>query len=307
MTEHKTLAEVLRAAATRRVAGSVDLPISGLRHDSREVLPGDLFFAMPGAKTDGNRHAKQALDNGAVAIVSELEPPPPPAVMKGTWVQVNDVAEAMASISDSFYDHPSGAMAVVGVTGTNGKTTTTYLLESIVNAAGGRPAVAGTIENRLNGTRLEKSINTTPISLTLTKLLAKFREGGATHGLLVVSSHALALKRVENVDFDACIFLNLTRDHLDFHKTVDAYFDAKARLFDLLARADNKKSPKVAALFVTRHLLVKAWIGGDTVQTDGSGDGSQRENRESGLNGATFEYLRGRRMTPGCGCRTAQR
>lgn len=264
-----TLAELLRAAAARRVAGSMEVNISGLRHDSREILAGDLFFAMPGAKTDGNRHAKQALDNGAVAIVSELEPPPPPAVMKGTWVQVKNIAEAMAGMSDAFYGHPSGAMTMVGVTGTNGKTTTTYLLESIVKAAGGRPAVAGTIENRLNCVRLEKSINTTPISLTLTKLLAKFREGGATHGLLEVSSHSLELKRVENVEFDACIFLNLTRDHLDFHKTVDAYFDAKARFFDLLARADNKKSPKVAALNFDdprAHLLVKRAVDCEVIR-----------------------------------------
>jgi UDP-N-acetylmuramoyl-L-alanyl-D-glutamate--2,6-diaminopimelate ligase len=255
-----TLAELLRGASARRVAGPVDVAIAGLRHDSREVLAGDLFFAMPGAKTDGNRHVKQALENGAAAVVSELEPPPPPAVMKGTWIQVEDVADAMASISDLYYGHPSGAMTVVGVTGTNGKTTTTYLLESIVKAAGGRPAVAGTIENRLNGERLEKSINTTPISLTMTKLFDAFRAGKATHALLEISSHALALKRVENIDFDAGIFLNLTRDHLDFHKTVDAYFDAKARLFDLLARADNKKSPKVAALNFDdpkAHLLVK--------------------------------------------------
>ncbi len=289
-----TLAELLRAAATRRVAGSVDLPISGLRHDSREIAAGDLFFAMPGAKTDGNRHAKQALEHGAVAVVSELEPPPPPAVMKGTWVQVEDIAEAMAGISDAFYGHPSGAMTMVGVTGTNGKTTTTYLLESIVNAAGGRPAVAGTIENRLNGARLEKSINTTPISLTLTKLLAKFREGGATHGLLEVSSHALALKRVEAVDFDAAIFLNLTRDHLDFHKTVDAYFDAKARLFDLLARADNKKEPKVAALNFDdprAHLLVKKAVDCEVIRfglTDAATD-LKGKIRKADLNGTEFE------------------
>ncbi len=288
-----SLAELLRAAAAKRVAGSVELPISGLRHDSREVVPGDLFFAMPGAKTDGNRHARQAFENGAVAVISELEPPPPPAVMKGTWVQVENIAEAMSGISDLFYGHPSGAMTMVGVTGTNGKTTTTYLLESIVKAAGGRPAVAGTIENRLNGERLEKSINTTPISLTLTKLLARFRDGGATHGLLEVSSHALALKRVENVDFDACIFLNLTRDHLDFHKTVDAYFDAKARLFDLLARADNKKSPKVAALNfddARAHLLVKKAVGCEVVRfglTEAATD-LKAAIRKADLNGTEF-------------------
>ncbi len=289
-----TLAELLRTASTRRVAGSVEVNISGLRHDSREIHAGDLFFAMPGSKTDGNRHAKQALENGAVAVVSELEPPPPPAVMKGTWVQVEDIAEAMARISDSFYGHPSGAMTMVGVTGTNGKTTTTYFLESIVKAAGGRPAVAGTIENRLNGIRIEKSVNTTPISLTLTKLLAKFRDGGATHGLLEVSSHALALKRVESVDFDACIFLNLTRDHLDFHKTEEAYFDAKARLFELLARADNKKSPKVAALNfddARAHLLVKKAVDCEIMRfglTDAATD-LKGKIRKADLNGTTFE------------------
>ncbi|MDD5302082.1 MAG: UDP-N-acetylmuramoyl-L-alanyl-D-glutamate--2,6-diaminopimelate ligase [Elusimicrobia bacterium] len=296
-----TLAELLRAAAARRVAGSVDVQIAGLRHDSREVVAGDLFFAMPGAKTDGNRHAKEALDNGAVAVVSELEPPPPPAVMRGTWVQVSDVAGAMAGISDEFYGHPSGAMTMVGVTGTNGKTTTTYLLESIVKAAGGRPAVAGTIESRLNGERIGKSVNTTPISLTLTKLLARFRDGGATHGLLEVSSHALALKRVENIDFNAAIFLNLTRDHLDFHKTVDAYFDAKARLFDLLARADNKKSPKVAALNFDdprAHLLVKKAVDCEIIRfglTDAATD-LKGNIVKADLNGTAFEVtFRGKR------------
>ncbi len=296
-----TLAELLRAAAPKRIAGSVELPISGLRHDSREVLAGDLFFAMPGAKTDGNRHAKQAFEHGAVAVVSELEPPPPPAVMKGTWVQVPDIAEAMAGISDAFYGHPSGAMTMVGVTGTNGKTTTTYLLESIVKAAGGRAGVAGTIENRLNGERLEKSVNTTPISLTLTKLLARFREGGATHGLLEVSSHALALKRVENVEFDAGIFLNLTRDHLDFHKTTDAYFEAKARLFDLLSRADSKKKPRVAALNFDdpkAHLLVKRAIDCEIIrfgQTEAATD-LRGKIVKTDLNGTNLEItFRGRR------------
>ncbi|PIR15523.1 MAG: UDP-N-acetylmuramoyl-L-alanyl-D-glutamate--2,6-diaminopimelate ligase, partial [Elusimicrobia bacterium CG11_big_fil_rev_8_21_14_0_20_64_6] len=288
-----TLAELLRAAPARRVAGSVDVQIDGLRHDSREVVPGDLFFAMPGAKTDGNRHAKQALDNGAVVIVSELEPPPPPAVMRGTWVQVEDIAESMSAVSDLFYGHPSGSMTMVGVTGTNGKTTTTYLMEAIVSASGGRPAVAGTIENRMNGRRIEKSVNTTHISLALTKLLAKCRDEGATHGLLEVSSHALALNRVEAVDFDAAIFLNLTRDHLDFHKTVDAYFNAKARLIDLLARADNQKSPKIAALNFDdprAHLLTKKAVGCEVIKfglTDAATD-LRGKITKADLNGTEF-------------------
>ena len=289
-----TLAELLRAASPRRIAGPVDIPISGLRHDSRAVVAGDLFFAMPGTKTDGNRHIKQALDNGAAAIFSELEPPPPPAVITGTWIQVADISEAMAGVSDIFFGHPSGALTVVGVTGTNGKTTTTYMLESIVAAAGGTPAVSGTIENRLNGKRLEKSINTTPISLSLTKLMAQFRDGAASHALLEVSSHALALKRVEAIDFDACIFLNLTSDHLDFHKTTEAYFDAKARLFDLLARVDNRKRPKVAALNFDdpkAHLLVKRAIGCEIIRFGLSQAAADLRAtiHKSDLNGTAFE------------------
>ena len=149
-----TLAELLRAAPPVRVAGPVDVLIKGLSHDSREVAAGDLFFAMPGAKTDGNRHSRQALDNGAIAVISELEPPPPPAIVRGTWIQVTDAAETMSRVAAEFFAHPSAAMTVVGVTGTNGKTTTTYLLESIVAAAGVTPAGAGTIENRLGGKRL---------------------------------------------------------------------------------------------------------------------------------------------------------
>jgi UDP-N-acetylmuramoyl-L-alanyl-D-glutamate--2,6-diaminopimelate ligase len=262
------LAELLRACPPRRTAGRVDAPVTGLQHDSRAISPGDLFFAMPGSKTDGNRHAREALSRGAIAVVSELEPPPPPAALPGAWIQVADAAEAMARYADAFFGHPSGALTVVGVTGTNGKTTTTYLLESVVAAAGGLAGVAGTIDYRLAGERLAKAVNTTPISLELTRLLARFRDGGATHALLEASSHALALKRVEAVDFDAGIFLNLTRDHLDFHKTVEDYFEAKSHLFDLLARPGNRKKPKVAALNYDdprAHYLKKRAVGCDVV------------------------------------------
>lgn len=263
-----TLAELLRACPARRAVGRVDVPVTGLKHDSREVVPGDLFFALPGSKTDGNRHVRDAFAAGAVAVVSELEPPPPPSIVPGTWIQAEDAAKAMGLISDAFFGHPSGAMTVVGVTGTNGKTTTTYFLESVVAAAGGTAGVAGTIDYRLAGETLAKAVNTTPISLELTRLLARFRDGGATHALMEVSSHALAQQRVETVDFDAAIFLNLTRDHLDYHKTVEAYFEAKARLIDLLARAGNAKSPKVAALNYDdplAHHLKKRAVGCDAV------------------------------------------
>ena len=264
-----TLAELLRAAPPLRASGSVDIPISDLRHDSRDVLPGDLFFALPGAKTDGNRHVRQALAQGAAAVVSELEPPPPPATMPGTWVQVESVALTMARLSDAFFKHPSGALKVIGVTGTNGKTTTTYLMESAVAACGGTPGVAGTIDCRLAGARLLKAVNTTPISLELARLMARFRDGGASHALLEVSSHGLALSRVEAVDFDAAVFLNIARDHLDFHKTPEEYFEAKARLFDLLARPDNRKPRKVAVLNADdprAHSLERRAIGCEIVR-----------------------------------------
>ena len=305
-----TLAELLRACPPRRTTGRLNIPVTGLRHDSREVRPGDLFFALPGSKTDGNRHAREALDRGAVAVVSELEPPPPPATLPGAWIQVADAAEAMGRYADVFFRHPSGAMTVVGVTGTNGKTTTTYLLEAVVEAAGGKAGVSGTIEYRLAGERVAKAVNTTPISLELARLLARFRDGGATHALMEVSSHALALKRVETVDFDACIFLNLMRDHLDFHETTEAYFEAKGHLFDLLARAENRKRIKVAALNYDdplAHHLKKRAVGCDVVSfglTEAATD-LRGKVLSSDLNGSRFaldwrgKHLEGSVRLPG--------
>jgi UDP-N-acetylmuramoyl-L-alanyl-D-glutamate--2,6-diaminopimelate ligase len=242
------LRELAAAARPRRLAGNPEIEISGLRHDSRLVQKGDLFFALPGAKTDGNRHIKAACEQGAAAVVSELEPPPPPAVVPAAWLQVDDAAAAMGAMADRFFGHPSGAMTVFGVTGTNGKTTTTYFLESIVSAAGGTPGVVGTVDYRLGGRVVSKAPNTTPISLELQRLLASFRDGGATHACMEVSSHALSLKRVEEVDFDAAIFTNLTQDHLDFHHTMDEYLKAKVHLFELLSKTNSAKKKRVAAV-----------------------------------------------------------
>ena len=297
-----TLAELLRAGAGGPARGPVDVPVRGLRHDSRHVEPGDLFFALPGSKTDGNRHAREALEKGAVAVVSELEAPPPPAVVSGTWVRVPDVAETMARMSDLFFGRPSAGMTVVGVTGTNGKTTTTYMLEAAAAACGGTVGVIGTVETRLAGERLAKAVNTTPISLELNRTLAAMRDGGASHVMMEVSSHALSLKRVETVDFDAAVFLNLTRDHLDFHKTPEAYFEAKVRLFDLLARADNVKKVKVAALNAddpkSHHLRKKA-VGCDVVEF-GFGEAAKDLRAKvlsSDLDGSRIEWAwRGKRL-----------
>jgi UDP-N-acetylmuramoyl-L-alanyl-D-glutamate--2,6-diaminopimelate ligase len=242
------LGALLAAAGAHKLAGDPAVEITDITHDSRRVKKGSLFFALQGAKTDGNRHVKAAREAGAAAVVSELAPPPPPSSAGLAWAQVTDAALAMGLISDAFFGRPSSALTVIGVTGTNGKTTTTYFLESIIAACGGRPGVLGTVDYRLGGKSLEQAPNTTPISLELQRLLARFKEGGATHVAMEVSSHALSLKRVEEVDFDAAIFTNLSRDHLDFHKDMEEYFEAKARLFDLLERASNTKKRRVAAL-----------------------------------------------------------
>ena len=242
------LRELVGAIAPLRVTGDAETEVAGLRHDSRAVRPGDLFFALPGAATNGNRFIKAACERGTRVIVSELEAPPPPAVLPAAWVQVDDAVEAMGRLADRFFGHPSGALTVIGVTGTNGKTTTTYFLEAIVAASGGKPGVVGTVDYRLEGKVLSKAPNTTPVSLELQRLLAAFRDGGATHACMEVSSHALALKRVEQVDFDAAVFTNLASDHLDFHKTADEYLAAKMRLFELLNKASTSKRRRVAAI-----------------------------------------------------------
>lgn len=227
---------------------SAALDILGMSQDSRQIKPGFLFFALQGSKTDGNRHIKEAIERGAVAVVSELKTPPAPVSLSAVWIEVSDIVSAMGAMADLFYGHPSGGLTVFGVTGTNGKTTTTYFLESIIAACGGRAGVAGTVNYRLAGKTIEDSVNTTPISLHIQRLLAQFRQGGATHAAMEVSSHALALKRVDEIDFDAAIFTNLSRDHLDFHKTRGEYFEAKARLFDLLCRASSSKKNRVAVI-----------------------------------------------------------
>lgn len=238
----------LLAGLSARMSGGSEADIQGISHDSREIREGYLFFALAGAKTDGHRHIKDALKNGAAAIVSELEAPPPPISIPIPWVHTGDIVETMGRLSDRFYGHPSENLCVIGVTGTNGKTTTTYFLESLFKAAGHAAAVAGTINYRLRGKPLEEAVNTTPVAPHIQRLLAAFRDGGATHVAMEVSSHALSLRRVDEIDFDAAVFTNLRRDHLDFHGNREEYFKAKQRLFELLGKIASSKRTRVAAI-----------------------------------------------------------
>ena len=204
------------------------LEIRGLEYDSRRVQAGYLFFAFPGSRADGRQFAEDALRRGAVAIASESEAPAP---LANRWVQVEHGRQALSLAARNFYAKPDEQIGLTGITGTNGKTTTSYLIDSVLRAAGNITAMIGTIEYHLAG-KVLKAVNTTPESLDLVRLFAELREAGGTFATMEVSSHALALHRVYGLRFHTAVFTNLTRDHLDFHGTMENYFAAKQMLFE---------------------------------------------------------------------------
>src|SRR3954464_7436565 len=199
--------------------------VTDLAYDARAVGPGSLFFCVPGAHVDGHDFAAEAVAAGAVGLVVEraLDAEVPQLV-------VTDVRAAMAPAADAFFGHPSEQLQVVGVTGTNGKTTTTFLLFAILAAAGRRPGLIGTIEARVGGERRGVK-RTTPEAIDLQRLFREMLDSGDRSVAMEASSHASALHRLDRVRFGALVFTNLTQDHLDFHGTMDQYFEAKRRLF----------------------------------------------------------------------------
>lgn len=212
-----------------RANASDDPTIRGLRYDSRHVSPGDLFVALRGANSDGHDYLERAIAAGAAALV--VEEAPSEAIRGALPVAVvPDSRRALAPIATRFYGHPASEMTLVGVTGTNGKTSTTYLVESILTQASQRVGLVGTVEIRYAGTR-EVAVNTTPESLDLQRTLRAMRTEQVDAAVMEVSSHGLELGRVQGCAFKVAAFTNLSQDHLDFHESMDAYFDAKARLF----------------------------------------------------------------------------
>ncbi|MGI8988533.1 MAG: UDP-N-acetylmuramoyl-L-alanyl-D-glutamate--2,6-diaminopimelate ligase [Bryobacteraceae bacterium] len=194
--------------------------VAGLEYDSRKVENGYLFFAFSGAKADGREFAAKALERGAASVVSE----------RGPGIEVEHGRQALAVAARNFYKGIDERICLTGITGTNGKTTTSYLIDSILRAAGKKTALIGTIEYHL-GDRVLPAVNTTPESLDLYRLLDELERIGGTHATMEVSSHALALGRVYGMHFHTAVFTNLTRDHLDFHHTMQDYFAAKQMLF----------------------------------------------------------------------------
>lgn len=225
-----------------------DGAVSAIAYDSRRVTAGAIFVALRGLKTDGVAFAEQAVARGAGVIVAET---PRPDNIRAPWLVVRDARLALALLADRFYDHPSGRMPVVGVTGTNGKTTTAYLLCAILDAADLKAGMLGTVAYRVGGEDREAS-RTTPEAPDVQQLLSEMLELGCRSAVMEVSSHALSLKRVDGMHFAAAVFSNLTRDHLDFHEDMEAYFAAKRRLFELLPRdapgVINLDDPRGASL-----------------------------------------------------------
>jgi UDP-N-acetylmuramoyl-L-alanyl-D-glutamate--2,6-diaminopimelate ligase len=225
-----------------------DRPVAAIAYDSRRVIAGSVFVALKGLRADGGAFAEQAAQRGAIAVVSESAAPQGLGV---PWLTVSDARLALALLADRFFDHPSRRMPVIGVTGTNGKTTTSYLLASILDAAGLRAGMLGTVAYRIGGEDREAS-RTTPEAPDVQQLLNEMLQQGCRSAVMEVSSHALSLKRVDGMRFAAGVFSNLTRDHLDFHADMEAYFAAKRRLFEMLP-ADapaviNMDDPRGASL-----------------------------------------------------------
>jgi UDP-N-acetylmuramoyl-L-alanyl-D-glutamate--2,6-diaminopimelate ligase len=204
-------------------------PITGVDYDSRRVRPGNVFVAMKGESSDGNRFIDTAIAAGAVAVVTDSATEAPRAGV--AWAQVPHGRRALARLSANFYKRPAERIANTGITGTNGKSTTAFLIESILQAAGRKTALVGTIEYHVAG-KVLPAPHTTPESLELNQLLAEGLGLGVTESVMEVSSHALEQQRVFGVPFDVAVFTNLTRDHLDYHGTMEEYFRAKQVLFE---------------------------------------------------------------------------
>jgi len=221
-----TFLELLHGAEILSQTGNPS--ITGLEYDSRRVQGGDVFVAMRGESSDGNRFIDRAIAAGAVAIVTDSAAEKPRAEI--AWAQVPHGRRALARLGANFYKRPAERLAITGVTGTNGKSTTAFLLEAILAAAGRKSALIGTIEYHV-ASRVLPAPHTTPEPLDLNRLLAEALGHGATEAVMEVSSHALAQQRVYGIPFDVAVFTNLTRDHLDYHHTMEEYFASKQILF----------------------------------------------------------------------------
>ena len=227
-----TLGKLLENVDVEEVIGGGKVKVSGLTFNSKEVAAGNIFICVSGFKTDGHKFAADAVEAGAVAVVAEKELPD----LEVPVVMVKDTRLATAQLAAAFYDYPFKRFKLIGVTGTNGKTTSTYLIKSILESQGKTVGLIGTNQNII-GNEVIPAKHTTPDSIELMQLFKKMADFGADYVVMEVSSHSLALERVAACEFDIAAFTNITQDHLDFHKTMESYTEAKAKLFKMCRAA----------------------------------------------------------------------
>jgi UDP-N-acetylmuramoyl-L-alanyl-D-glutamate--2,6-diaminopimelate ligase len=222
----------------RQVIGTLDRNVESIAYDSRRVQRNSLFVALRGEKTDGHQFLEQAIERGASVIVTEQAEKHP----RATCLVVDDTRSAMADLAAAFHGFPATRLKMAAVTGTNGKTTTTFLIKHICEKAGLHCGLIGTVRYEI-GQRVLPATRTTPESLDLQELLAQIAHAGCKAAAMEVSSHALALERTRGLEWDVAVFTNLTQDHLDFHGSMENYFEAKAKLFTQLAQQQKKQKP----------------------------------------------------------------
>ncbi len=224
------LAEIIKTVNPLAVEGPLDHEITGITYDSRRVMPGNLFVACRGERTDGHRYVEAAIDRGAAAVVLEHDTGYSP---RATRIKVSDARRSMAQVSAQFYNHPSQSLKVIGITGTNGKTTTAFMVRAIMEAAGFPCGLLGTVQYQI-GQRVIPAARTTPESVEIQEMMSEMLRAGCGGVSMEVSSHALDQSRVAEVDFDIVVFTNLSQDHLDYHRTMQNYFESKVKLFSAL-------------------------------------------------------------------------
>src|SRR6266480_189531 len=236
---HLMLLKILASAiSSRQIIGPLDRVVEGIAYDSRRVQRNGLFVALRGEKNDGHQFIEQAVEKGATVIVTEQEVQSP----RATCVVVDNTRSALADLAATFYEHPARRLKLAAVTGTNGKTTTTFLLKHICEKAGLRCGLLGTVRYEI-GDRVLPAVRTTPESLDIQELLAQIADAGCKAVAMEVSSHAIAQDRTRGLEWDVAVFTNLTQDHLDFHGTMENYFAAKAQLFVQLGSQEKKPKP----------------------------------------------------------------
>jgi UDP-N-acetylmuramoyl-L-alanyl-D-glutamate--2,6-diaminopimelate ligase len=263
-----------------------DIDLTGIVYDSRKVIPGCVFVAVKGYKTDGHKYIKQSIDNGAIAVIIQDE-----TEKNIPYIRVKDTRKALALMSSAWFENPSSRFKLIGVTGTNGKTTTTYLIKNILEEAGHKVGLIGTNQNMI-GQKVLEALHTTPESYELQELFYQMAQEGVSHVVMEVSSHALYLNRVAGSEFEIGIFTNLTQDHLDFHKTMEEYLSAKEILFGMCKKGIINLDDEAA-----QHIVENAACEIMTYSIDKNAADIIAKNVRLKATGIEFELLYGDKLT----------